>query len=60
MRPDIVFVIGKLSQFMSKLARHHGHALKFLIRYLRSTIKQKLHYSPRGVDKYLRVYSDTD
>jgi hypothetical protein len=59
-RPDIAFVIGKLSQFMSKPARHHGHALKFLMRYLRSTVKQKLRYGPGGVDKHLGVYSDAD
>jgi hypothetical protein len=59
-RPDITFIIRKLSQFMSKLARYYGHALKFLMRYLRLTIKQRLYYSPRGVNKYLRVYSDID
>jgi hypothetical protein len=45
---------------MSKLARYYRYALKFLMRYLRLTVKQKLYYSPRGVDKYLRVYSDID
>ncbi|CCE29432.1 uncharacterized protein CPUR_03125 [Claviceps purpurea 20.1] len=30
-RPDIAFVLGKLSQFMSDPAKHHGHALKSLL-----------------------------
>ena len=38
-RPDIAFVLGKLSQYMSDPAEHHGHALKHLFRYLRSTAK---------------------
>jgi hypothetical protein len=29
-RPDIAFILGKLSQFMSDPAKHHGHALKSL------------------------------
>jgi hypothetical protein len=41
-RPDIAFVLGRLSQYMAKPAKHHSIALKNLIGYLRSTIKQKL------------------
>jgi hypothetical protein len=49
-RPDIGFVLGKLSQFMSDPAKHHGHALKNLLRYVKSTInlKQKLRFGPGG------------
>ncbi|KAI0991415.1 hypothetical protein K3495_g16772, partial [Podosphaera aphanis] len=36
-RPDIAFVLGRLSQFMSDPAEHHGQALKNLFRYLKST-----------------------
>jgi hypothetical protein len=59
-RPDIAFVLGKLSQFMSEPVEHHGHALKYLMRYLKSTIKQRLRYGPGGVYKNVAVYSDAD
>jgi Reverse transcriptase (RNA-dependent DNA polymerase) len=59
-RPDIAFALGKLSQFMSDPVEHHGHALKNLMRYLNSTITQKLCYSPGGAYKHFVVYSDAD
>ena len=59
-RPDIAFVLGKLSQYMSDPAEHHGHALKNLMRYLKSTVKQRLRYGPGGVFKHFVVYSDAD
>lgn len=59
-RPDIAFVVGKLSQSMSDPAKHHGHALKHLFRYLKSTASQKLRYGPGGEYKHLVVYSDAD
>jgi hypothetical protein len=59
-RPNIVFVLGKLSQFMSNSAKHHGHALKNLLRSIKSTIKQKLRFGPGGAYDHMVVYSDTD
>jgi hypothetical protein len=59
-RPDIAFVLGKLAQHMSDPAEYHGHALKNLLRYLNSTITQKLQYSPGGVHRNFTVYSDAD
>ena len=59
-RPDIAFVIGKLSQYISDPAKHHGHSAKNLMRYLKSTIKQRLRYSPGGAHNHLVVYSDSD
>jgi len=59
-RPDIAFTVGKLSQSMSDPAEHHGHALKHLFRYLKSTAHQKLRYSPGGAHKHFVVYSDAD
>jgi hypothetical protein len=29
-RPNIAFILSKLSQFMSDLVKHYGHALKSL------------------------------
>jgi hypothetical protein len=59
-RPDIAFTIGKLSQYMSDPAEHHGHALKNLLRYLRSTVTMKLRYGPGGEHSQFVVYSDAD
>jgi hypothetical protein len=40
-RPDIAFfVLSKLGQFISDPTKYHGHALKNLLRYIKSTIKQ--------------------
>ncbi|TVY60796.1 Retrovirus-related Pol polyprotein from transposon TNT 1-94, partial [Lachnellula suecica] len=58
--PDIAFVLGKLSQFMSDPAEHYSHALKFLFRYLKSTVKQQIRYSPGGDHEYFVLYSDAD
>jgi hypothetical protein len=41
--PDICFAMGRLAQYMSKPADNHRHPAKGVMRYLRSTIKQKLH-----------------
>lgn len=41
-RPDMAFTLGRLSQFMKAPVERHGHALKWLLQYTRSTIKQKL------------------
>jgi hypothetical protein len=59
-RPDIAFTLGKLSQFMSDPAKHHGHALKSLLRYLKSTVNTKIRYGPGGVHKQFVLYSDSD
>ncbi|KAI1007366.1 hypothetical protein K3495_g860 [Podosphaera aphanis] len=60
-RPDIAFVLGRLSQSMKDPAVHHGIALKSLMRYLRSTIKQRLRFGPGGAhpDKFA-IYTDAD
>ncbi|KAI1006420.1 hypothetical protein K3495_g1801 [Podosphaera aphanis] len=58
-RPDIAFVLGKLSQYMSDPARHHGSSLKNLMRYLKSTVTQKLRYGPEGANTF-KIYSDAD
>ncbi|KAI1002516.1 hypothetical protein K3495_g5684 [Podosphaera aphanis] len=58
-RPDIAFVLGKLSQYMSDPAQHHGSAPKNLMRYLKATVSQKLRYGP-GRGTQFGVYSDAD
>lgn len=60
-RPDIAFVIGRLSQYMKDPAMHHGVALKSLMRYLRSTVKQRLRFGPGGAhQRQFAVYTDAD
>ena len=59
-QPDITFALGRLSQYMSNPVEHHDHTLKSLMRYLNSTITQKIYYSPEGAYKHFIVYSDAD
>jgi hypothetical protein len=70
-RLDIAFALGRLSQYIAKLAIHHGITLKNLMRYLRSTIKQKLRFGPGGAQTditkqygllidIVKVYTDAD
>ncbi len=58
-RPDISFALGRLSQYLSDPAEHHGHALKGLLRYVRSTINLGIMYGPSGSQDLLG-YSDSD
>ena len=60
-RPDIAFVVRRLAQFMTKPAKHHGHALKQLMRYLRQTYQGKLRYGPGGdfKDNFV-IFTDAD
>jgi hypothetical protein len=70
-RPDIAFPLGRLSQYMAKPVKHHGISLKNLMRYLQSTIKQKLRFGPGGAQTNIakqyglpidivKVYTDAD
>jgi hypothetical protein len=59
-RPDIAFTLRKLSQYISDPAEHYSHALKNLLRYLRSTVTIKLCYGPGGAHLQFIVYSDAD
>ena len=59
-RPDIAFVLGCLARYMSDPTVHHGHALKELMRYLRSTTKQKLRFGPGGEHKHFVIFTDAD
>lgn len=64
-RPDIAFTVGRLSQYLSDPAKHHGQALKGLLRYLRSTINLRMVFSISGSlgtsgSPKLIGYSDSD
>jgi len=58
-RPDIAFAVGRLSQYLSDPAKHHGQALKSLLKYLRSTIDKGIVYGSSGSSN-LVGYSDSD
>jgi hypothetical protein len=58
--PDIAFILGKLSQFMSDPAKHYGYALKNLLRCVKLMIQQKLRFGPEGAYDHMVIYSDAD
>jgi hypothetical protein len=57
-RPDISFAVSKLSRYMSNPGDDHWHALKRVLRYLKSTMSFGIHYS--GHPAVLEGYSDTN
>ena len=65
-RPDISFPIGRLSQYLSDPAKHHGQALWTLLRYVRSTIDLGIVYGASGSfnnnesSMLLKAFSDSD
>ena len=59
-RPNIAFILRKLSQFISDLAKHYSHVLKSLLRYLKSTIKTRIRYRLGGVHEHFILYSNVD
>ena len=59
-RPNIAFTLGKLSQFISDLAKHYSHALKSLLRYLKSIVNTKIRYGLGGVYKQFVLYSNSN
>lgn len=58
-RPDLSYVVNKLSQFMHSPQDQHWHAVKRVLRYLKSTsmIGLKLSSKPNNA---LTAYSDSD
>lgn len=58
--PDIAFVMGKLSQYMSEQVKYHGHALMNKMRYIQSTTRQNIRYAPGGEHDHFVKYSDAD
>ena len=58
-RPDIVFVVGQLAQFLKNPGRVHWEAAKRVIRYLKTTKDLKLTYGDGGKHGF-EGYSDAD
>ncbi len=57
-RPDITFAVGLLERFQDRSNLSTCHALKHLLKYLISTINEKLVYS--GIVNSLVGFSDSD
>lgn len=57
-RPDISYVVSKLSRFVEAPSSQHWEAIKRVIRYLNTTQKEGLRYS--GSNSTLIGYSDAD
>jgi hypothetical protein len=57
-RPDISFVVSKLSRYMSNPGYDHWHALERVLRYLRGTMSYGIHCS--GHPAVLEGYSDAN
>jgi hypothetical protein len=57
-RPDISFVVIKISQFVSNLEGDHWHALERVLRYLKGTMSYVIHYT--GYSRVLEGYCDAN
>jgi hypothetical protein len=57
-RPDISFIMCKLSRYMSNPGNDHWHALETVLRYLKGTMSFEIHYS--GHPAVLEGYSDAN
>nr|GEU61319.1 zinc finger, CCHC-type [Tanacetum cinerariifolium] len=55
-RPDIAFVMGKLSRYTSNPGTHHWQAIKSVLKYLKKTMNYRLVYS--GYPSVLEGYTD--
>jgi hypothetical protein len=58
MRPNISFVVSKLSKFVLNLEGDHWHALERVMHYLKGTANYEIHYF--GNSKVLEGYSDSN
>lgn len=59
-RPDISWIVSKLSQYLSEPKEQHWITAKHVLRYLKGTMNQELCYK-KGVEKLnLVAYSDAD
>ncbi|CAN6483159.1 unnamed protein product [Victoria cruziana] len=62
-RPDIVYAVNQVSQFMHAPTDCHMEAVKRILRYLKGTIGDGLtyrHYNTPSTGHHLRIYTDAD
>ncbi|GKE31357.1 hypothetical protein Tco_1450679, partial [Tanacetum coccineum] len=55
-RPNIPYVVGKLSRYTSNPSTHHWHAIMRVFKYLKKTMDYGLSYV--GFPSVLKGYSD--
>ncbi|KAJ0735424.1 putative RNA-directed DNA polymerase [Helianthus annuus] len=58
-RPDIMFAVNKISQFMEYPRRNHWEAGKRILRYIKGTVNHGIVYS-KGSKGKLVAFSDSD
>lgn len=59
-RPDLSWVVSKLSQHLAEPKQQHWTTAKHLLRYLKGTIGQELHFQKCEKSLQLEGYSDAD
>lgn len=59
-RPDLCFVVSKLSQHFADPTDEHWVTVKHVLRYLRGTADKQLCFRKSNEDLGLRAYSDAD
>ena len=59
-RTDLANAISVLSRFMSNLGKKHWNAMKWLLRYIKGTIKVGLVYEKAKGDVWLDGFVDSD
>ena len=61
-RPDLVFVVTKLSEKLENPTKAHFNACKYALRYVRGTMQKGLIYKPNTIDTEIKLtgYSDSD
>ncbi|GKF68194.1 hypothetical protein Tco_0197873 [Tanacetum coccineum] len=57
-RPDIAFVVGKLSMYTSNLGTQHWQAIQRVLKYLKKTMDYSLTYT--GYPSVLEGYTDAN
>lgn len=58
-RPDLAYAVGLVCRYMSKPARSHWLAVKWIMRYIKGALKVNLTFK-RGEDFKIRGYYDSD
>lgn len=59
-RPDLSFIVSKLSQYLSVPKEQHWVAAKHELRYLKGTVDLELCYKKNDANLKLVAYSDAD
>ncbi|KAG7592586.1 GAG-pre-integrase domain [Arabidopsis thaliana x Arabidopsis arenosa] len=58
-RPDLAHSVSLVCRFMSKPLKQHWQAVKWILRYIKGSLKRKLCYSSEG-DFVIQGYCDSD